>query len=188
MCGLFGVSLLEDVRGSGCRSGVLIVGVMAAGVALGIGFGAVLNLHFLSKQWFPSVILPDPSTLIRYWWFGRAVMTFPVVFHWWFSGLFVTGRGCGCVYCTFLRFCCFSGGGFYCSIKKLLLIRYVACRGLAVEGWDHRVGGEVEVAPVTGQYLGLGCFGIVDRPGWPGHCPRNLGGLCYCYTSYEMTD
>ena len=82
-----GGSLLEDVRGSGCKSGVLIVGVMVAGVALGIGFGAVLNLHFLRKQQFLSVILPDPSTLIWYWWFGRAIMIFPVVFHWWFSGL-----------------------------------------------------------------------------------------------------
>ena len=52
MCGLCGgcqlyVSLLEDVGGSECRSRVLIAGVIAAGVALGIGFGAVLNLHFL---------------------------------------------------------------------------------------------------------------------------------------------
>ena len=54
---------------------------MAAGVALGIGSGAALNLHFLRKQRLLSVILPDPSTLIRYWRFGRAVMTFPVVFH-----------------------------------------------------------------------------------------------------------
>ena len=61
------VSLLEDVGGSGCRSGILIVGVIAAGVALGISFGVVLNLHFLRKQQFLSVILPDPSTLIRYW-------------------------------------------------------------------------------------------------------------------------
>ena len=52
----FRVSLLEDVRGSGCGSGVLIVGVIAAGVALGIGFGAVLNLHFLRKRRFLSVI------------------------------------------------------------------------------------------------------------------------------------
>ena len=58
---------------------------MAAGVAL--GFGAVLNLHFLRKWRFLRVILPNPSTLIRYWQFGRAVMTFPVVFHWWFSKL-----------------------------------------------------------------------------------------------------
>ena len=43
------VSLLEDVGGSGCRSGVLILGVMTAGVVLAIGFGAVLNLHFLMK-------------------------------------------------------------------------------------------------------------------------------------------
>ena len=63
MCGLFrGVNscmclILEDVRGSGCRSGVLTVGVMAAGDALGIGFGAVLNLHFLRKRLFLSGIL-----------------------------------------------------------------------------------------------------------------------------------
>ena len=93
MCGLFGmsivacVSLLEDVGGSGFRSGVLIVGVMAAGVALGIGFGAVLNLHFLWKRRFLSVILPNPSTLIQYWRFGNTVMTFPVVFRRWSSGL-----------------------------------------------------------------------------------------------------
>ena len=75
------VSLLEDVWGSGCRSGVLIVGIMAAGVALSIGFGVVLNLHFLRKRQFLCVILPDPSTLIQYWRFSRAVMTFPIVFH-----------------------------------------------------------------------------------------------------------
>ena len=82
-----GMSLLENVRGSGCRSGVLLVGVMAAGVALGIGFGVILNLHFFRKWLFLSVILPNPSTLIQYWGFGRSVMTFPVVFYWWFSGL-----------------------------------------------------------------------------------------------------
>ena len=82
-----GGSLLEDVGGSGCRSGVLIVGVIVAGVALGIGFGAVLILHFLRKRRFLCLILPNPSTFIRYWRFGRAVMTYPVVFHWWFSGL-----------------------------------------------------------------------------------------------------
>ena len=60
---------------------------MVAGVTLGIGFGEVLNLDFFRKQQFLSVILPDPSTLIWYWRFGRAAMTFPVVFHWWFSGL-----------------------------------------------------------------------------------------------------
>ena len=78
------VSLLEDAGGSGCRSGLLIVGVMAASVTLGIG--VVLNFHFLRKRQFLSVILPDPS-LFGYWWFGRTVMTFPVVFHQWFSGL-----------------------------------------------------------------------------------------------------
>ena len=72
--------------GSGCGSGVLIVGVMVAGVALGICFGAVLNLHFLRKQHFLSVIFPDLSSLIRYQQFGRTVMTFSVLLHWWFSG------------------------------------------------------------------------------------------------------
>ena len=73
-----GVSLQEDVRGSGCRSEVLIVGDMAAGLALGIGSGAVLNLHFLWKRRFLRVILPNPSTLILFWRFRRAGMTFPV--------------------------------------------------------------------------------------------------------------
>ena len=43
------VSLLEDVGQSGSRSGLLIVSIMVTGVALGIGLGEVLNLHFLKK-------------------------------------------------------------------------------------------------------------------------------------------
>ena len=41
--------------------------------------------------------------------------------------------------------------------------------------WYHGVSCGVRVAPVIGQYLGLGCF---DSAGWPGqhcYCPRNLG-------------
>ena len=159
--------VLEDVRGLRCRSRVLIIGVMAAGVALGIGFGAVLNLHFLRKRWFLSVVLPDPSTLIQYWRFGRTVMTFPPVFHWWFSGLCMAtvlrvcnGGDCGCVYCTFLLFCCFGVRGVHRGIEQLLPIRGVACSRLAVKGWNHRVCGEVRAAPMIGQYLGLGCFGM----------------------------
>ena len=180
------VSFLEDVGGSGYRSGVLIVGLMAAGVALGIGFGAVLNLHFLKKRWFLSVILPDLSTLIQYWWFGRTVMTFPVVFHWWFSGpcmatvlLFVMGRGCGCVYCTFVLFWRFGGGVIHHGIVQLLPIQGVACRSLDVKGWNYKVGGEVGVAPVIGHYFQLGYFWIVEWPKQNCHCPKDLGGLCF---------
>ena len=84
-----------------------------------------------------------------------------------------------CVYCTFLLFCCFSGGGVHCDVEQLLPIRGVACRGLAVKGWNHGVSGEVRVAPGISQYLGLGCFGIVEWPGQHCRCPRNLGGLCF---------
>ena len=86
-------------------------------------------------------------------------------FVWLLCRWFVTGRDCGCVYCTFLLFCCFGGGGVHRGIEQLLPIQGVACRGLAVKGWNHGVGGEVEVVPVIGQYLGLGCFGIVEWPG-----------------------
>ena len=48
------VSLLEDVRGSGCRSGVLIIGVMAAGVALGIGFWCSLEFTFSRETTVPK--------------------------------------------------------------------------------------------------------------------------------------
>ena len=191
MCGLFrGVNycmcyVLEDVRGSRRGSRVLIIGVMAAGVALGIGFGAVLNLHFLRKRRFVSVVLSDPSTRIQYWRFGRAVMTFPLVFHWWFSGLWIAtvspvcnGGDCGCVYFTFLLFCCFGVRGVHRGVEQLLPIRGVACSRLAVKGWNHGVGGEVRVALVIGQYLGLGCFGIVEWPGQHCRCPRNLVGGC----------
>ena len=47
-----GVSLLEEVRGSGCRSGVLIVGVMATGVALGFGLG--LEFTFSQETTVPK--------------------------------------------------------------------------------------------------------------------------------------
>ena len=43
------MSLPEGVRGSECKSGALIVEVIGAGVALGIGVGAALTSHFLRK-------------------------------------------------------------------------------------------------------------------------------------------
>ena len=42
------------------------MGVIGPSAALGTGVGVGLSLHFLRKQQFLSVILPDPSTLIRY--------------------------------------------------------------------------------------------------------------------------
>ena len=61
------VPLQGDVGGYGCKSEVLLDGVIGPGVELDIGVGAGLSLHFLRKRQFLSVILPDPSTLIRYW-------------------------------------------------------------------------------------------------------------------------
>ena len=100
-------------------------------------------------------------------------------FVWLLCSWFVIGGDCGCVYCTFLLFCSFSGGGVHHGVEQLLPIRSVACRGLAVKEQNHGVGGEVRVAPVIGQYLRLGCFGIVEWPGQHCRCPRNLGGLCF---------
>ena len=57
------VSLPEDVGGLGCRSRTLLVGVIGPGVPLSIGVGAALISYFLSKRYFLSVILPDPSTV-----------------------------------------------------------------------------------------------------------------------------
>ena len=68
---VWGVQLLcichywKMLGGYGCESGALLVEVIGSGVALGIGVGVGLCLHFLRKQLFLSVILPDPLTLIR---------------------------------------------------------------------------------------------------------------------------
>ena len=59
------VSLSENV--GGCKSGVLRVELIGTRVVLGIGASAALISHFFRKQWFLSVILPDPSTLFQYW-------------------------------------------------------------------------------------------------------------------------
>ena len=91
----------------------------------------------------------------------------------------ITGLGCGCVYCTVLLFCHFGGGGVHHGIEQLLPIQGVACRGLAVKVWNHRVGSEVEIALVIGPCLGFGCFGIVEWPGQHCCCPRNLWDLCF---------
>ena len=59
-----GASLQEDVEESGYTSGTLLVGFVGLGIALGIGVGMALNSHFVKKQRFLSMIVPDPSTLI----------------------------------------------------------------------------------------------------------------------------
>ena len=81
------MSLPEDVGRLGRKSGALLVEVIVTGVEFGIGVGAALISHFLRKWWFLSMIFPDPSTLIWYWQSGKTVMSFPIVFHWWLSGL-----------------------------------------------------------------------------------------------------
>ena len=70
------VSLPKDVGWSGCKSATLLVDIIDTGVAPGIGVGVALIWHFLRKQQFLRVILPDPSTLIQYWQSGRTVMIF----------------------------------------------------------------------------------------------------------------
>ena len=59
------------------------------------------------------------------------------------------GRDCGCVYCTFLWFWCFGGGGVHRGVVQLLPIQCVACRGLAVKGWDHRVLHKLTSSDIT---------------------------------------
>ena len=72
-------------------------------------------------------------------------------------------RGSGC---RSGLFCCFSGRGVPRSIEQVLPIRGVACRGLAMRGWNHRVGRDVGVALVIGQYFGLGCFAYGCKNGY----------------------
>ena len=54
------VSLPENVGESGCKSRALFMEFIGMGVALGIGVAAALISHFLRKQQFLSVTLPDP--------------------------------------------------------------------------------------------------------------------------------
>ena len=60
-----------------CSTGVLGLrgigfgfGVEVLGAVLGIGGGVVGISRFLWNCRFLKVILPDPSTLMRYWWLG----------------------------------------------------------------------------------------------------------------------
>ena len=50
---------------------------------------------------------------------------------------------------------------FFTVLCQHYPFRVRLCRGLVMRGWNHGVGSEVGVAPVIGQYLGLGCFSIV---------------------------
>ena len=134
------VSLPRDVGGLEFKSWALLVEVIGTSVTLGIGVGVSLILHFLKKWPFLNVILPDPSTLIWYWWSGRTVMIFPVVFHRQLSGLWIAtvSPACNGYICyTFLLFWHNGGGGFlHCCAA--IPIQGVACRGLAVKEWRRR--------------------------------------------------
>ena len=96
---------------------------------------------------------------------------------------FVMGRVCWYVYCTFLLFWCFGGGGVHGSVVQLLPIQGVACRGLAIKGWNHGVSGEVGVASVIGLYIWFGLFRYctmaqatlsLSKEPWVGLCFHSL--------------
>ena len=58
-----------------CGTGVLGLwevgfGVEVSGTAQGMGNGIVVVSSFLRNRPFRKVILPDQSTLTRYWWLG----------------------------------------------------------------------------------------------------------------------
>ena len=80
---------------------------------------------------------------------------------------------------TFLPFWHCSVKGFAHGAVPLLSIQVMACRGLFVKGWNHRVGGGVGVVLVIGQYLGLKAFSTAGWPRQHRHCPRNLGILYF---------
>ena len=65
-----------------CSTGVLGLrgvgfgfGVEVSGAALGMRDGVVGVSSFLRNRRFLKVILPDPSTLTRYWWLGSVSTT-----------------------------------------------------------------------------------------------------------------
>ena len=136
------------------------------GVALGIGVDVGVSLHFLRKRRFLSVILPDVPTLIQYCRSGKAMMIFPIVFHLWLSGLLIAtvspARNGGrlWVYLLYLS-TIFALRWWRISSQRCAATTHsgVACRGLTVQEWNPRVDDGVGVAPVIGQYFGLGCFG-----------------------------
>ena len=88
------------------------------------------------------------------------------------------GEGCGYICYTIQLFLHCGDGGFPHSVVLPLPIQCVACRGLAVQEWNLRVGSGIGVTPVIGQYFGLGCFSTARWPEQHCHCPRNPGGLC----------
>ena len=71
----------------------------------------------------------------------------------WLQGRrFVMGEVVGV---SIVPFYYFAGGGVHHGVEQVLPIWGVACRGLAMMGWNRRVGSEVRVVPVIGQYLVL---------------------------------
>ena len=107
---------------------------------LRIGCGVTEALSFLRNLQFHKVILPDLSTQIRYWLWGRVLMTWPVVFLW---PLFVC---CIDTICPFKSWCSVWAVRLYCSMSRALyrdrlyswfwaVAIHSAC-GLYNVGWD----------------------------------------------------
>ena len=76
------------------------------------GGGVVGVLSFLRNRRFLKVILPDPSTLTRYWWLGSVSTTWPVVSHWQVVGC------CIVTICPLWRRHKVCVVLLYCSIKR----------------------------------------------------------------------
>ena len=100
-----------------CSTGVLGLrgfgfGVEVLGAVLGMGGGVVGVSSFLRNQRFLKVILPDLSTLTRYWQLGSVSTTWPVVSHWQVVG------GCIVTICPFWREHKVCVVLLYCSMRR----------------------------------------------------------------------
>ena len=72
---------LSVVCGTGVLSSWYLLWCWYGGGLLGIGSGIAGVSCFLRNLQFRKGILPDPSTLIWYWWLGRVSMIWTVVSH-----------------------------------------------------------------------------------------------------------
>ena len=130
-----------------------------SGKALGMGSGILGILSFQRNRRFRKVILPDLSTLTRYWWLGRVSVTWPVVSH-----QRVLGR-CTDTICTFWREHRVYAVRFYRSLRwafrqdfgqRLFNLR-AACRVWVEMVWSHLVGGGVAVEQGMARFSGWVC-------------------------------
>ena len=72
--------------------GVLISVIVSSGdkgKALGMGVSITGVLSFLRNLRFRRVILPDPATLIHYWWLGSVTTIRPAMSHRWLFGFWI---------------------------------------------------------------------------------------------------